>query len=59
MSSGLIDLEDAVTISKVASDKNQTPEEFYQKYFESEQKRLRLEEEKTFDDGIGKGALCF
>ena len=59
MASGLIDLEDAVTISKVASDKNQTPEEFYQNFFESEQKRLRLEEEKTFDDSIGKGALCF
>ena len=59
MATGLIDLEEAVTISKVASDKNQTPEEFYQKYFESEQKRLRLEEEKTFDDSIGKGTLCF
>ena len=57
MASGLIDLEDAVTISKVASDKNQTPEEFYQEFFESEQKRLRLEEEKTFDDSIGMDKL--
>ena len=57
MASGLIDLEDAVTISKVASDKNQTPEEFYQEFFDSEQKRLRLEEEKTFDDSIGMDTL--
>ena len=57
MASGLLELEDAVTISKVASDKNQTPEEFYQEFFDSEQKRLRFEEEKTFDDSIGKDTL--
>ena len=59
VASGLIDLQDAVTISKLASEKNQTPEDFYQQFFESEQKRLRLEEEKTFDDGVGMDTLCF
>ena len=59
VASGLIDLQDAVIISKLASEKNQTPEDFYQQFFESEQKRLRLEEEKTFDDSIGMDILCF
>ena len=57
MASGLINLQDTVIIPKFASEKNQTPEEFYQEFFESEQKRLRLEEEKTFDDSIGTDKL--
>ena len=41
----------------MASEKNQTSEEFYQEFFEIEQKRLRLEEEKSFDDNIGNGTF--
>ena len=41
----------------MASEKNQTPDEFYQEFFESEQKRLRLEEEKSYDDNIGNVTL--
>ena len=44
-------------MSKMASEKNQTPDEFYQEFFESEQKRLRLEEEKSYDDNIGNGTF--
>ena len=31
-----------------------TPDEFYREMFENEKKRLREEEEKSFDDSIGK-----
>ena len=41
----------------MASEKNQTSEEFYQDFFESEQKRLRLEEEKSYDDNMGNVTL--
>ena len=30
-----------------------TPDEFYREMFESEKKKLREEEEKSFDDSIG------
>ena len=55
VTNGLIELQDTVLISKMASEKNQTSEEFYQEFFETEQKRLRLEEEKSYDDNIGNG----
>ena len=53
MTNGLIELQDTILISKMAAEKNQTPEEFYQDFFDSEQKRLRLEEEKSYDESIG------
>ena len=34
--------------------KKKTPDEFYREMFENEKKRLREEEEKSFDDSIGK-----
>ena len=53
VTNGLIELQDTILISKMAAEKNQTPEEFYQDFFDSEQKRLRLEEEKSYDERIG------